>query len=79
MNMGQARLNSCRRLYGIEHRILFKGDENEFAPMQEITRADKYLIATAASGSNRSMSAAMQYAAYFGSLVYVRLHARNLL
>jgi alcohol dehydrogenase len=71
MDMVQSRLDFCQRTYGIEHTILFKGDGSELGQMQAITQGDKYLIVTDATGSNRSMSAAMQYVAHTGSLVYV--------
>ncbi len=71
MDIVQSRLDFCQRTYGIEHTILFKADGSELAHMQEITRGDKYLIVTDATGNHRSMSSAMQYVAHTGSLVYV--------
>ena len=37
----------------------------------EITGGDKYFVVTDATGSNKSMAAAMQFVAHTGALVYV--------
>ncbi|MEZ6136428.1 MAG: zinc-binding alcohol dehydrogenase family protein [Pirellulaceae bacterium] len=71
MDMVQSRLDFCQTTYGNLHTILFKGDGSELEQMQKITGGDKYLVVTDATGNNRSMSAAMQYVAPTGSLVYV--------
>ncbi|MCR9200616.1 MAG: zinc-binding alcohol dehydrogenase family protein [Planctomycetaceae bacterium] len=71
MDMNQDRLDFCRRNYGIENTILFKGDGSEMQQVMDITGGDRYAVVTDATGSNKSMSTAFQYVAHTGSLVYV--------
>lgn len=71
MDRVASRLDFCRETYGVPHTIEFKGDGSEVEQMRRITGGDRYLIVTDATGNNRSMSAAMQYVAPTGSLVYV--------
>ncbi|MEX0867187.1 MAG: zinc-binding alcohol dehydrogenase family protein [Pirellulales bacterium] len=73
MDMVASRLDFVRQTYGIEHTILFRGDGGEAEQMMQITGGDKYLVVTDATGSNRSMSEALQYVAHSGTLVYVGL------
>lgn len=71
MDMVQSRLDFCRATYGVEHTILFQGDGSELEQAKAITGGDKYFVVTDATGNHHSMSAAMQYVAQTGSLVYV--------
>jgi alcohol dehydrogenase len=71
MDMVPARLDFCRRTYGVEHTILFKGDQSELAQMQDITGGALYTVVTDATGNHRSMSHALNYVAHGGVLVYV--------
>ena len=70
MDMVESRLAFCRERYGVEHTIVFK-DGGEREQMREATGGDMYRVVTDATGSNRSMSAALQYVAHTGALVYV--------
>lgn len=71
MDMVESRLDFCRRTYGIEHTIVFKGDDSELDQMREITGGDLYALVTDATGNNKSMSNALEYVAHTGTLVYV--------
>ena len=71
MDMVESRLEFCREKYGVPHTIQFKGDGTEMDQALEITGGDKYYVVTDATGSNKSMSAAMEFVAHTGSLVYV--------
>jgi alcohol dehydrogenase len=71
MDMVPSRLEFCRRRYGIQHTVVFKGDGGELEQMRAITGGDMYVLATDATGNNRSMGAAVNYVAHTGSLVYV--------
>jgi 2-desacetyl-2-hydroxyethyl bacteriochlorophyllide A dehydrogenase len=71
MDMVPSRLEFCREKYGVPHTILFKGDGSELEQMRHITGGDKYFVVTDATGSNHSMSAALEYVAHTGALVYV--------
>lgn len=71
MDMVQSRLDFCRTEYEVPHTILFKGDGSEVEQMRHITGGDRYFVVTDATGNHHSMSAALQYVAQTGSLVYV--------
>ncbi|MEM7452864.1 MAG: zinc-binding alcohol dehydrogenase family protein [Planctomycetota bacterium] len=71
MDMQQERLEFCRKNYGIENTVQFKGDETELAQMLEITDGDKYAVVIDATGHNVSMSNALNFVAPTGTLVYV--------
>lgn len=71
MDMVESRLDFCRKTYGIEHTIVFKGDGSELEQMQQITGGDMYFVVTDATGNNRSMANALNYVAQTGSLVFV--------
>ncbi|MBI1177514.1 alcohol dehydrogenase catalytic domain-containing protein [bacterium] len=78
MDMVESRLEFCRKTYGIEHTIQFKGDGSEFEQMKTITGGDMYSVVTDATGSNKSMSSALQYCAHTGSLVYVGITTQEI-
>lgn len=71
MDMVPSRLDFCRDKYAVPHTIHFKGDGSELDQMRQITGGDKYFVVTDATGNNHSMSAALEYVAHTGSLVYV--------
>ena len=71
MDMVESRLEFCRQTYGVPHTVLFQGDGSELEQMKDITGGDMYAVVTDATGSNRSMSNALNYVAHTGSLVYV--------
>ena len=71
MDMNPDRLEFCKKTYGIENTIQFKGDGSELEQANAITGGDRYSVVTDATGSNKSMSTAFQYVAHTGSLVYV--------
>lgn len=70
MDMVESRLAFCRERYGVAHTILFQGG-GEVERMREAAGGDMYKVVTDATGSNRSMSAALGYVAHTGTLVYV--------
>ena len=78
MDMVESRLEFCRQKYGVPHTILAKGDGSELQQAMEITAGDKYFVVNDATGNNRSMTAAMQYVAHSGSLVYVGITTQEL-
>ena len=71
MDMSEERLDFCRTNYGIENLVRFKGDGSELERMKEITGGQLYDVVTDATGNHNSMSNALEYVAYSGSLVYV--------
>ena len=77
MDMNPDRLEFCKKNYGIEHTIQFKGDGSELEQALAITGGDKYSVVTDATGSNKSMSTAFSYVAHTGSLVYVGITTQD--
>ena len=77
MDMVASRLNFCRQTYGVPHTIQFSGDGSEIAQMRDITGGDMYAVVTDATGNQHSMSAALQYGAHTGSIVYVGITTQN--
>lgn len=71
MDMAPSRLDFVQRNYGIENAIRFTGSGDELEQMESITGGDRYSVVIDATGSSRSMSAAFQYLAHTGRLVYV--------
>ena len=64
MDMSEERLEFCRKNYGIENLVHFKGDGSEIEAMKEITHGALYDVVTDATGNHHSI-------AYSGALVYV--------
>ncbi len=71
MDMNSERLDFVNKNYAIENTILFQGNGSELQRMRQITNGDMYQLITDATGNNQSMSAALQYLAPTGRLVYV--------
>lgn len=71
MDMSEERLDFCRSNYGITNLIKFNGDGSEIERIKEITDGAYFDSVTDATGNNHSMSNALQYVAFGGSLVYV--------
>lgn len=78
MDMVESRLQFCREQYGVPHTIPFKGDGSELEQAKAITGGDRYTVVTDATGSNKSMSAALQYVAQTGTLVYVGITTQEI-
>lgn len=71
MDMNPDRLKFCQDQYGVEATIQFGSEGTELAQALEITDGDRYAVVTDATGNQHSMSAALQYVAHSGTLVYV--------
>lgn len=71
MDMVDSRLEFCRQRYGVPSTILVDGQGKELDRGLEITGGDKFFIVIDATGNPRSMSAALNFVAHSGSLVYV--------
>ena len=71
MDMVPDRLEFCRKVYGVPHTVVAKGDASDLEQLNAITSGDRYAVVIDATGSNRSMSACLAYAAHTGTVVYV--------
>jgi alcohol dehydrogenase len=71
MDMVPDRLEFCRKVYGVAHTVVATGDASDLEQLNSITGGDRYAVVIDATGSNRSMSACLAYAAHTGTVVYV--------
>jgi len=78
MDMNADRLAFCRRVYGVEHTVVYKGDGSEVDAMQRITGGELYPVVIDATGSAASMSGALHYVAHAGTLVYVGITTQEI-
>lgn len=78
MDMSEDRLTFCQDYYGVDNVVQFKGDGSELEQLKEITRGAFFDVVTDATGNNRSMSNALEYVAFGGSLVYVGITTQEI-
>lgn len=71
MDLNEDRLRFCRERMGVDYTIVGRGDGSELARLQEITGGQLADVVIDATGSHKSMSAALAYCAFGGRLVYV--------
>ncbi|MDB6175748.1 MAG: Alcohol dehydrogenase GroES domain protein [Chthoniobacteraceae bacterium] len=71
MDINEARLEFCKKTMGVDHTIVARGDGSELAALNEITNGQLADVVIDATGSNKSMSHALEYCAFAGRLVYV--------
>lgn len=71
MDRVQSRLDFCRDRRGIEKRVLFQSDGSHLALIEDLTEGELADVVLDATGSNKSMSASLQYASYTGRIVFV--------
>jgi alcohol dehydrogenase len=71
MDLNQQRLDFCQGRMGAQHIILSKGDGTELEILKELTDASLAQVVIDATGSNKSMSKALDYCSFTGRLVYV--------
>lgn len=77
MDMVESRLDFVRQTYGVEHTVVFRGDDSEIEQMRSITGGDKFAVVTDATGHHGSMSHSLNYVAHTGTLVYVGITTEN--
>lgn len=78
LDMNADRLTFCREKMGVHHTVQFKGDGTEESAFIEITDGNGFLQVIDATGSNRSMSHAINYLAHTGKLVYVGITTQEI-
>ncbi len=78
LDINEARLDFCKSTMGVDHTILVKGDGSELIALEEITNGQRADVVIDATGSNKSMSRALDYCAFGGRLVYVGITQQEL-
>ena len=71
MDMSASRLDFCRNNLGVEHTILTNGNGSELEKLKQLTGDSLPEVVIDATGSNKSMSQALNYVSFAGRLVYV--------
>ena len=71
MDMNEQRLAFVREKMGVPDTILTHGDGKELERLTELTNGQLADVVVDATGSNKSMSHALNYCAFTGRLVYV--------
>lgn len=78
LDVNEARLRFCRERMGVSHTILGRGDGTELESLRALTNGQLADVVIDATGSNRSMSIAMNYCAFGGRLVFVGITQQEL-
>lgn len=71
LDVNEARLAFCKNRLHVDHTIVAKGDGSELKALETITNGQLADVVIDATGSNQSMSHALNYCAFGGRLVYV--------
>jgi alcohol dehydrogenase len=71
LDMNQQRLDFCQQTMGVHHTVKLPGDGSEVQTLRDLTDGHLPTIVIDATGSNKSMSNALNYVAHTGKLVYV--------
>ncbi len=71
MEMNPARLDFCQNQMGVDHTILFQGDDSDVDRLRDIQQGELPTTVIDATGNHVSMSNAFQYAAYTGQIIYL--------
>lgn len=78
VDISEARLAFCREKMGVPHTIVARGDGSELKQLAAITNHQLADVVIDATGSNKSMSQALDYCAFGGRLVYVGITQQEL-
>lgn len=71
MDINSQRLEFCKSTMGVDHVVQVKGDGSEVDTIQKLTNGELPHVVIDATGSNKSMSGAYNYAGFGGRLVFV--------
>ena len=78
MDINETRLGFCKDRLGVDHTVVFKGDDSELGRLKEANGGELPTTVIDATGSHVSMSKAFQYAAFTGQVVYVGITRQEL-
>ncbi len=71
LDVNAQRLEFVRRVMGVADTVQVRGDGSEVDAVSALTGGDFAEVVVDATGSNKSMSGALQYASFAGKVVYV--------
>ena len=78
LDINEARLDFCKTTMGVDHTIHARGEAEVMTALETITNGELADVVVDATGSHKSMSAALGYCAYGGRLVYVGITQHEL-
>jgi alcohol dehydrogenase len=78
MDMNPQRLEFCKARMGVEETVEFKGDGSEMDRLRELTDGRMPTVVIDATGSNQSMSNALNYVGFAGRPVYVGITTKEI-
>jgi alcohol dehydrogenase len=71
LDLNQKRLDFCEAKMGVKDTVLSRGDGSELQVLKDLTDGVLPTVVIDATGSNKSMSNALNYAGFTGRVVYV--------
>lgn len=71
LDLNEQRLEFCRRVMKVDHTVVFKGDGSELEQLKDFTGGNLPDVVIDATGSNKSMSNALNWVGFAGRLVFV--------
>lgn len=71
LDLNEQRLDFCKKQMGVPLTVLSRGDGSELEALKDLTDGTLPTVVIDATGSNKSMSNALNYVAFTGRLVYV--------
>jgi len=78
MDISEGRLAFVREQMGIDSTIRVQGNESDLESLKSLTHGQLADVVIDATGSNKSMSHALEYATFAGRIVYVGITQQNL-
>ncbi len=78
MDMNEQRLEFCRQKMGVDHTIHFRGDGSSLQRLAEITDGHLANVVIDATGNQQSMSHALNYVGFTGTLVFVGITTQEI-
>jgi 2-desacetyl-2-hydroxyethyl bacteriochlorophyllide A dehydrogenase len=71
MDMNEKRLAFCKERMGVDETVVFQGNGSELLRLKDLTDGQLPTVVIDATGSNQSMSHALNYVGFAGRLVFV--------
>ncbi len=78
LDLNEQRLEFCKRVMGVDHTVPARGDASDLEAIKEFTGSALAQVVIDATGSNKSMSNALNYCSSTGRLVYVGITQQEL-
>jgi alcohol dehydrogenase len=78
LDLNEQRLQFCKETMGVDHIVLGKGDGSEVKEFEAITDGNLFTIVFDATGSNHSMSHAVNFVGHTGKLVFVGITTKEI-